>query len=761
MPALNPRLFRALVFVFLAAFPLGAQTVAPSSLPWARNVVIPQCRAFALTGRHSVQITGVDARVAILEQVATTTIDVSLSNPSPSRLEAELVVPVPRGAVVRGFTFQGPGVRPSAQLLPKDEATAFYESIVRQVRDPALMEFVGYNLIRSSVFPVEPGGTQKVRLTYEHLLPADDRRIDYVIPRSESLACSIPWTVSVSIKARQPISTVYSPSHQLETLRTDDRSLTIQLAETARTQPGSFRLSYLLAGEDVTASLFTYPDAKVGGGYFLLLGGLPTRPSREEDDRPVMRRSVTLVLDRSGSMAGEKLEQAREAALQVLGALGNGEAFNIVLYDARIEVYSPTPVVKGPQTYQSARAYLKGVRSGGGTNIHGALGQALEIEPRAGFLPLVLFLTDGLPTVGQTSETAIRRLAKEGNPHQQRIFTFGVGVDVNTPLLEGIAADSRGATTFVLPGEDVEVKVAQVFRRLEGPVLAAPVLRAVDGEGRSVPGRVRDLFPERLPDLFEGDQLVVLGQYVGNEVLRFEVAGDYLGKSRSFQFRFDPGKATVRNSFVPRLWASRKIATLIADIRKLGADHGVTTAGSHGAAISDPRLRELVDAVVRLSREFGVLTEYTAFLAREGTDLSKPSEVIETAARNFVDRAIGCRSGVASVNQTLNIVSQKNQACLNLRNDYLDANLGRADVTTVQQVSDRAFFRRGARWVDSRLIGDEDDGKPEKVIEFGSREFRELATRLAAHGRQGSISLEGDILLLVEGERVLVKGPKK
>ena len=156
-----------------------------------------------------------------------------------------------------------------------------------------------------------------------------------------------------------------------------------------------------------------------------------------------------------------------------------------------------------------------------------------------------------------------------------------------------------------------------------------------------------------------------------------------------------------------------------------------------------------------------MLSEYTAFLALEGTDLSRSSEVIQTACRNFVERAIGCRSGVASVNQTLNLVSQKNQASLNGRNRYLDANLGSAEITTVQQVSDRAFFRRGERWVDSRLVGDGDNKEPERTIEFGSPEFRKLAARLAADGRQGSISLQGDILLLVGGERVLVKGPKK
>src|SRR6516225_8080343 len=155
----------------------------------------------------------------------------------------------------------------------------------------------------------------------------------------------------------------------------------------------------------------------------------------------------------------------------------------------------------------------------GGTNIHDALLEALRQPPAPGALPIVLFMTDGLPTVGQTSEAAIRELALKGNPHQRRVFTFGVGVDVNTPLLEKVAYESRATTTFVLPGEDVEVKVAGVFQRLKGPMLADPTLTIGETNARR---RARELIPGRIPDLFEGDQIVVLGQYVGDQPLEFK-----------------------------------------------------------------------------------------------------------------------------------------------------------------------------------------------------------------------------------------------
>src|SRR5262249_46615397 len=155
---------------------------------------------------------------------------------------------------------------------------------------------------------------------------------------------------------------------------------------------------------------------------------------------------------------------------------------------------------------------LEAMVAQGGTNIHDALLEALRQPLADEMLPIVLFLTDGLPTVGQTSERAIRALARTGNAHERRIFTFGVGVDVNTPLPEKLAYESRATTAFILPGENVEAKVAAVFRRLHGPVLADPVL-TVSTRGSRI--RARELIPGRLPDVFEDDQIVVLGQYLG------------------------------------------------------------------------------------------------------------------------------------------------------------------------------------------------------------------------------------------------------
>jgi len=746
----------AIVFIGLISGIAIAQVSPYSSVHLADNVLVPQAARITAGSSDAVDVRDIQVGVVVIEQVATTTMDVVLENTSGRPQEAELLLPVPDGATVRTFAFEGQSAEPTAKLLDKSEAGQVYDSIVRRLRDPALLEFAGYSLIRSSVFPVPAHGKQKVRLTYEHLLTAQGDRVDYVLPRSQSLeAHGVPWTIHVRVKSKRPLATVYCPSHDVVTKRTSDGDISITLADAAKEQPGPFRLSWLWAGEGVTASLLAYPDTGVGGGYFLLFAGLP--PGLADEAQQAVARQIILVLDRSGSMSGDKIEQARAAGLQILEGLKAGEQFNIIDYSDSIQSFSATPVASSPDQIQAARQYLQNLRAGGGTNLHDALTEALRQPVKKSMLPIVLFLTDGLPTVGVTSEVAIRNQATSCNTRQYRIFTFGVGYDVNAPLLTHLARNARGMPTFVQPNENVEAKVTEVYRRLFGPVLAGPTLDVLNADGSITTQRVRELMPAQVPDLFDGDQLVVLGQYAGDDPLRFRLQGTYLGKPKAFEFRFDVDHATTRNAFVPRLWASRKIGTLVDAIAQAGAE---ASSGVLLASAGNPTFDELSAEVVKLSREFGVLTEYTAFLATEGTDLSQRDVVLARAREQFQNRAIATRSGIGAMNQAENTAFQSNQAQLNAGNRFYDARMNRVSFTSVQQVDDRAFFRRNNRWVDSRVLDDDGEPHPSRTIEFGSDAFRELLQQLIAQNRQGTVSLRGDIVLQVDGDTILVKAPE-
>jgi Ca-activated chloride channel family protein len=776
MKKLIPITASLLCFVLLVCSVLApqgrGQVLAPTTAgefqTTASNLIIPQARSYAIRAQaQPIQISDVAADVRILQQVATTTLEIGLANPSERQQEAEMLVPVPDGAVVRSFTFAGSASEQTAKLLPKTEARTLYRSIVNKLRDPGLLEFAGYNLVRSSVFPVPAQGKQRVRLVYEHVLAADGNRVDYVLPRSESFeATATPWKITVQVRSKTPLATVYSPSHQIGVERSSPEQALVRVEGGTKLEPGPFRLSYLTEGNGLTGSLMAYPDARIGGGYFLLLAGVP--PGAQAT-RPAIKREVTLVLDRSGSMEGEKIEQVRAAALQVVEGLEEGEAFNIIDYSDSIAKFAERPVIKNNETTHQARAYLKGLRSNGGTNIHDALVEALRQPPTPDMLPLIIFLTDGLPTVGQTSEAAIRSAVVATNTHKRRIFSFGVGFDVNAPLLTSIANDTRAAATFVFPHENVEAKVSQVFRRLSGPVLADPQLATLDPNGVVTTQAVRELMPAELNDVFEGDQIILLGQYQtsdpGSDPLNFRITGNYLNLPRTFDLKFDLSSATTRNAFVPRLWASRKIARLIEEITRAGAD---TAQGSRSASMvatnsvgTDPKMKELVDEIIRLSTEYGILTEYTSFLATDGTDFSKMETLRVQAGQSLFDNAQQTRSGMGGVSQAMNGRAQQVQTSSNRANAYLNQNMQRVESTNVQQITDRTFFRRNNRWVDARMLDREKDLKPDRTIEFGTDEFYHLVDRLVAEGRQGILALSGEMLLLIDGKTVLIKAPSK
>jgi Ca-activated chloride channel homolog len=412
----------------------------------------------------------------------------------------------------------------------------------------------------------------------------------------------------------------------------------------------------------------------------------------------------------------------------------------------------------------------------GGTNIHDALLEALRQKPAEGALPIVLFLTDGLPTIGETKEETIRNLVEANNSYKRRVFTFGVGLDVNTPLLSAMADKTRATATYVLPKEDIEVKVGGMFNQMTGPVLSDVELATFDSAKKPAIGRVLDVLPGRLPDLFEGQQIVVLGKYVGEEPLTFKISGNYRGQIKEFNFDFDSANASTRHSFVPRLWASRKIGGLVDAVRQIGAD------ADRPLDRNDPKIKELVDEIVNLSLEFGILTEYTAFFAGEGATIpgtpmpaspaanvrfegdklrneavADASSPVAAVSQELQRRAVVTRSGAASLNQEFNTKAMKNQNVLNGRNDYVNADLTQNGIAyNVQQINGNTFYFANGRWIDSRLLKNQGEMKI-KEVEIGSPEYFKLVEELEKRNQQGAVSMPAATVMEMDGEAVMLK----
>lgn len=796
MIRMNPcrcRMIALAALVAIGGAPGAAQVVSPPPGEPDVEWIVPQRRVIVPPDHRRaprVEMKSVDVSASLGAGVATTTMRITLTNTSHRPQEAKLLVPVPDGSVVRSFVLEGLGDEGLATMLPREEAVRIYTDIVRRMKDPGLLEFAGTGLVQSSVFPVPAGGEQSLNLTWERELDRDGSRVDYFLPRTAALEeTGVAWTIALEIAAARPISTVYSPSHELAVERkAPDRVKVTVTPASIKNDTGTVRISYLLeAAEGVAASLMAYPDPEVAsgpdgmGGYFMLLAGLPAEAQK---DRQV-KREVILVIDRSGSMRGEKMEQAVEAARQVIEGLADGEAFNIVDYSDTIEVFAEKPVMKSDKTMAEAREYLETLRPHGGTNIHDALLTALRQEPTAGALPMVLFLTDGLPTVGKRSEVDIREGAKGANVHGRRVFTFGVGVDVNAPLLTAVAKASRATSTFVLPEEDVEVKVGSVFKRLSGPILSAPRLVAIGADGEPDPKLIREMMPADLPDLFEGDQLTALGQYMREDPLQLRLEGEYLGEPKAFEFTFDVKKlATTDSAFVGRLWAARKIGSLLEQIRLAGAE-----APQYGRpAPESPGMKELVEEIVHLSMKWGILTEYTAFLAvepgmvdegemarldafvgEEYADYTRgfsnaPGRAAapagESAGMILRERALGERAGAGAVQQQMNLGRLATADKLETRNTLYSIGVAGRDVQrvefdTIRQLNDKTMFKRSDRWVDSALL-EQAEAEPQRIVEFGTPEFDTLLLELVKKNQQAALALGGEIYLLVDGERVLV-----
>ncbi|MHC4117627.1 MAG: vWA domain-containing protein [Planctomycetota bacterium] len=722
------------------------------------NVVVPQSRSYGFSRCNNpvIRIADVKAHIELSrDSTAVTTMIINLENMSSTEQFSQLVVAVPENTTLREI-YAGQEAAPvPAMVLAKVQATTILGQMVEQVNDPALTEFVDSSLIISDSFGIAAGATSTVTLTYKQVLDVEGNRVDYLLARSEWILYNVDWEITVRINAGQTLSAIYSPSHKLDIRRDGQDSATVTTVNESSTMAGPFRLYYLLEdAEGFTSSVLTYPASDYDGGYFLFLAGLPAELERSDND---IKRELTLVLDRSGSMTGVKIEQVKRAARQVISGLADGEAFNLITYNQNIDTFNDEPLIKNNSTVQAAFNYLDSFDAAGSTNLHAALRIALLQEPTEGFLPVILFLTDGLPTSGETREVQIRDLVLSSNPYNRRVFTLGVGYDLNAPLLDGLAEYSLARSIFVTPEDDVEAAITDVFWTISQPLFTDLSIRSVSAEG--IPGtrRTYNVLPFVIADLFQGDQLVLIGQYVGQEPFLFDISGNYRNQVQSFFCPIDQQDSSLSHGFVPRLWSGRVVAQVINEIRQMGADPELTKYNE--------RLWDLSVAMIDLSLEHGILTEYTAFLGDGSVELLNYGDLLYSGWTDLFDRAVRARRGISAVNQSLNLGILKSQSVLNRDNFYLDRNMDEVRTTTIQHINDAAlYFHYGQGvWIDSSLLlpPDEDSYAPIEtvIVEFATPEFAKLADRLAARGRQGCLGMPQNVTLWEGGNIIEVRMP--
>jgi Ca-activated chloride channel family protein len=666
--------------------------------------------------------------VAIDDQLATTEVDQVLRNVSGHPAEAVYLFPVPAGANITGFEMWVGDRKMDGEIMDAAKAREIYHSIVRSKRDPALLEYVGQGVYRTSVFPVGVDEEKRLRIRYTELLKKESGLVRYLYPLNTEKFSRFPLEeakVEVTIKSKGKIRTVYSPSHTVDVQRASETSARATWSARRDLPRVDFDLYYSADDAVVGMNLLTYRPAADKPGYFLLLASPALRI-----EGPVEPKDIVFVLDKSGSMrADHKMDQAKEALSFCLRSLNEGDRFGIISFASGVDRYTERLVTFNEAEKEKALGHVQRIESQGGTNINEALLQALSLFETGERLKMIIFLTDGIPTHGVTDPGAIAKNIAAANTLNVRLFNFGVGYDVNTILLDKLARENKGDSDYVKPKENLEEKVSRFYTKIQSPVLSS--LRIDWGEVR-----VKDVLPRTIPDLFKGGQIVMTGRYEGTGARKIVLAGMIQGKERRFEVdaAFDEKSDGLGKLFVERLWAQRKIGDIIDQIQLYG------------------RAQELVEEIVALSIQYGIITEYTSFLIREDAKLGDGKDNARRAGEQLrkLEKGDGPQGNLQAESKKLLQTSDKAAA------PTAGAGLGRyrdeggkeVEAKTVANVGRRTFFQKKNVWQEADVP---EDVKAQEVKYYSDEFFR----LLGAHPELNQIAaLDSDVIVKVDGQHV-------
>jgi Ca-activated chloride channel family protein len=623
--------------------------------------------------------TVIDGRVARVE------VEEQFRNTGGGLAEGSYLYPMPGEAVFTDFSLWMGENQVRGEVMNADQARGVYEDIVRRLRDPALLTLEGHGLIRARIFPIQPGETRKVVLRYTQVLQraGDALRLRYAVGDRPVTAGrgyldqpgpspTDAFRFTVTVPDANAYGTPYSPTHRVTTRRVGGRmEITLEPEAT-----GDVEIFIPLRRGLVGTSVVTNAP---GGedGYFMLLVAPPT-----DEEGPSVARDLTLVLDISGSMSGDKIDQAKAALRQALATLRPADRFRLVAFSTRVVNFRDGFAPATADNVQAARGFLDGLTADGGTNIAGALDAVLGSPAEEGRLPIIVFVTDGLPTVGEQSPERIATLAA-GKIGAARMFTVGVGFDVNTYLLDRLAGEGRGSAEYVAPGANIETAMSAVLGKIQHPAL-------VNLRVAGAPVSLVQTYPARLPDLFYGEELVVFGRYSGTGAGPIVVTGERNGRTERFTADAVFPASAAENDFVPKLWASRRIGDLTRQIRIEGATPS------------------LVEEVRSLGLRYGILTEYTSYLVQEPrTAWNQPAPMPASAALRGGAGAAAMQTGRdafanAKASTALGGVSTLSAAdhVAGVRAEELAA-AGPSGAAAVRRVGGRLFVRSDSVWTDA------------------------------------------------------------
>ncbi len=725
----------------------------------------------------SYKIKELDVQARVVDQVAQVQVSQTFVNTGSQAMEVSFVFPLPYDGAVERMTLMIDGREYPAKLLDAKEARRMYEEIVRKNRDPALLEWLGTGLFRTSVFPVPAGASRTVSLRYSQLCRQQEGLTDFLFPLSTAKYTSEAVekvSIHATIESQEEIKNVYSPSHAIEIKRPDEHHATIALTSKNEVPSGDFRLLYDVGKGKLSTRVLSYRPDSGQDGYFLLLAspeikaagsagvspasaGVPLlSPSNDHKAKAAkpQPKTVIFVIDRSGSMAGKKIEQVRAALKYVLNNLHEGDLFNIVAYDDQVEAFRPELQRFGERTRDAALGFVEGLYAGGSTDIDAAMRVALAQIRDPKQPSYVIFLTDGVPTAGETNEMRIVANAKELNKLHSRIFAFGVGYDLNSRLLDKLVRENYGQSEYVRPNEDIEDRVSKLYSRIESPVLTGVRLQFVFDAVKTAEGDpINRVYPKDSFDLFAGEQLVVVGRYRKSGTAKVVIQGS-IGE--------------LRRSSTSPLRSSKRVATT-----------GWRSSRSFGPSAAWAKSSTSWTSTARTtnwSRNWSIWPRSTVSSRPIRRSWPTRTRISATSPATWAAPEAGCALGQSSGAggvaqramkggfQRTNQAPAKAAAPMgNFDRAAVGGSVGFAGEAdreaesaeqNVRNIGNRTFFRRNGQWVDSQVTKSQ-EANARRIKQFSDEYFRLAET----HGRRLSQYMVFDepVLLTLDNQAYLIE----
>lgn len=637
---------------------------------------------------------------------ATTHVEQEFYNPYSYAVHGQYLFPIPPDAALADFEFALDSVAQRTTRQDIAATNAMLYQMVADRRDPSLLQYLDWESLALDI-ELAPGSSRVMTIEYEQILAPENNGFHYrYILSTERYSAAALESASVNVRILTPgASSIYSPQYAVTTDYTTPGEVHVSWSE-AQTHPTQdFDLYFTAAENGFGGSLMT--GAHDGESHFMFVFA-PEAVQEQVDSLP---KDIVFVIDRSGSMDGEKMVQARDALTQILGRLNTADRFSVVGFDDLLDVYSPSLRPVDRDSIQQAYHFVDNLTARGGTDIAGGLQQALTViqasERRTDAAQMIVFLTDGLATAGITLDEDIRRLITDLNHDRTvRIHAFGVGYDVNTHLLDGLAADNGGTVTYVQPGENIETVLTGFYSRIANPVLTDV---QIEFEGIEA----ADLYPQALPDLFEGSSVILTGRYAAtSDRVTVRVTGSAGGEAREYVYEFALNE-TGEHAFVSRLWATRRIGHLLDIVRV----EGETEA-----------LREEIRSI---GLAYGIVTPYTTFVIVPQTEGAASASNMELYSDlDSLNRSSGSTTVQARVQNQM----------------YQDSsNVAWAQGANIVSAGRNNLMQVGSQYVDLSLViqqpGLEEGITPEWIaanidvdvaLTFGSPEYFALASDPAA-----------------------------